>query len=371
MQQIFSAARIKTDPDSLTQYGRDWTRMVDPRPLAIVLPGNVEEVVALVKLANELAFALVPSGGRTGLSGGAVAGNGEVVVAFDRMNHILDFNPVDRMVTCEAGVVTAQLQQYAEQQGLFYPVNFASAGSSQIGGNVSTNAGGIKVIRYGMTRSWVQGLKVVTGTGECLDLNQGLVKNATGYDFRHLFIGAEGTLGLVVEVTLALTNPPKDPTVMLLAVESMNATMEVLKTFQQSLPLTAFEFFSDPALNHVLREKQLQRPFAAVSHFYALIEFENDAEATAELAMALFEKCMESGWVVDGTISQTQAQARNLWRLREDISETIARFTPYKNDISVRVSAIPGFLLEVEELVNGQYPDFEIIWFGHIGDGNV
>jgi len=367
----FGEGLVKTDTDSLQSYGKDWTSAYQPDPLAVVLPRDTGQVIALVKLANEIDFALVPSGGRTGLSGGAVARNHEVVVAFDRMNKILDFNPVDRQVVCEPGVVTEQLQQFAEQQGLFYPVDFASSGSSQIGGNVATNAGGIKVIRYGMTRQWVMGLKVVTGSGELLDLNRGLIKNATGYDFRQLFIGSEGTLGLIVEVTLALASPPVDPTVLLLAVPDMQASMEVLKLFQQRLTLAAFEFFSDPALQHVVEHKELQRPFETCAPFYVLIEFENDSDARLDEAMQLFETCVESGWVLDGTISQSVGQAESLWRLREDISETISRFTPYKNDISVKVSRVPEFLAQVDELVSARYPDFQIIWFGHIGDGNV
>lgn len=371
LQERLGEDSVKTDADALTEYGKDWTTAYRPDPLAVVLPRNIEQVVNLVQLANKLNFPLVPSGGRTGLSGGAVASNREVVVAFDRMNRILEFDAVDRQVVCEPGVITEQLQQFAEQQGLFYPVDFASAGSSQIGGNVATNAGGIKVIRYGITRQWVMGLKVVTGSGELLELNRGLVKNATGYDFRHLFIGSEGTLGLVVEVTLALTAVPRDPTVLLLAVNDMQSCMEVLKTFQGRLQLSAFEFFSEPALQHVVSHKGLQRPFETQSPFYALIEFENDSESRLDEAMELFEVCLEAGWVLDGTVSQSVGQAETLWRLREDISETISRFSPYKNDISVRVSKVPEFLSRVDELVSARYPDFEIIWFGHIGDGNV
>ncbi len=363
--------RVKTDPDSLETWGRDWTRFAEPAPSAIVFPGAVSEVQALVTLAAEKGIALVPAGGRTGLSGGSVAANGEVVIAFDRMNRILDFNPVDRQVICEPGVVTGQLQQFAEDRGLYYPVDFASAGSSQIGGNVATNAGGIKVIRYGMTRDWVQGMKVVTGTGELLNLNRGLLKNNTGYDLRHLFIGSEGTLGLVVELTMGLTRPPQDPTVLVLAVDSMNEIMEVLKEFQSRMELTAFEFFSEKAMRHVIAEKGLQRPFETAGNYYALIEFESRGDDTLDTAMSVFEHCVEQGWALDGTISQNSTQASTLWRLREDISETISRFTPYKNDIAVRVSQVPGFLDDVETLVNSRYPDFEIIWFGHIGDGNV
>ena len=371
LSEIVGEDWVKTDPADLQTYGTDWTRQFPVAPSVIVMPKTVAEVQAVVELANEIPFKLVPSGGRTGLSGGAVATDGEVVLVLDRMNQIVDFNAADRQVTCEAGVVTEQLQQFAESQGLFYPVDFASSGSSQLGGNVATNAGGIKVIRYGMTRSWVAGMKVVTGRGDLLDLNRGLNKNATGYDFRHLFIGSEGTLGIVVELTMALSAPPQDPAVLILGVEDMTQTMPVLEAFQNRLSLTAFEFFSEQALQHVIAEKNLARPFETASNFYALIEFEQRGEEDLEAAMALFEHCLEQGWIVDGTISQSLTQAESLWRLREDISETIAQFTPYKNDIAVRVSAVPQFLKDVDSLVREQYPEFEIIWFGHIGDGNV
>ncbi|MEX0618153.1 MAG: FAD-binding oxidoreductase [Pseudohongiellaceae bacterium] len=364
-------AGIRTDSDALARYGSDWTRFITPNPCAVVLPANTGEVQQIVRQANLLGFSLVPSGGRTGLSGGAVAATGEVVIAFDRMNRILDFNPVDRQVVCEAGVVTGRLQEYAVEQGLYYPVNFASAGSSQIGGNAATNAGGIKVIRYGLTRNWVKGIKVVTGKGDLLDCNRGLTKNATGYDFRHLFVGSEGTLGLIVEVTIELTTPPRDPTVLLLGLKDLDAAMPVLQQFRRKLQLNAFEFFSEKALAHVLEEKKLQRPFESVCDFYALLEFDNDGGQTLDIAMAEFEAGMEAGWILDGTMSQSGSQAATLWRLREDISETISRFTPYKNDIAVKVSRVPELLREVDAVVAEKYPDFEIIWFGHIGDGNV
>lgn len=368
---IVGEDRVKTDSESLISYGKDWTRAYEPNPAVVVFPVSIDHVQAVVRLANQQRYALVPSGGRTGLSGGAVAMQGEIVVSFDKMNKILSFDPVDRQVVCQPGLVTEALQNFAEEQQLFYPVDFASSGSSQIGGNVATNAGGIKVIKYGLTRDWVVGMKVVTGSGELLDLNKGLIKNATGYDLRHLFIGSEGTLGFIVELTLKLTSPPQDPTVLVLAVATMESAMQVLQSFQAKLPLTAFEFFSEKALAHVIAEKGLQRPCETVGEFYALIEFENIGELTLDQAMAAFEDCVEQGWALDGTLSQSSAQARDLWRLREDISETISRFTPYKNDVSVKVSQVPAFLREVDAIVSARYPDFEIIWFGHIGDGNL
>ncbi|MCP5166000.1 MAG: FAD-binding oxidoreductase [Pseudomonadales bacterium] len=371
LQDIVGPDRVLTDAESLEHYGRDWTRFHTPAPRAVVLPGSIAEVQGIVRLANCERLAIVPSGGRTGLSAGAVACKGELVLALDRLNQLGDFNPVDRTVRCGAGVVTEQLQQFAAGQGLFYPVDFASSGSSQIGGNISTNAGGIKVIRHGMTRDWVAGLKLVTGTGELLDLNRGLVKNNTGYDLRQLVIGAEGTLGVVVEATMALSSPPQNLAVLVLGVPDMAAIMSVLSAFRGAIELSAFEFFSELALSKVVEHQGLQRPFETATPFYALLEFEQPDEAAMEQAMTLFEHCVEQGWVLDGVASQSVAQARNLWRLREDISETITRWTPYKNDISTRVSQVPDFLAEVEAVVTASYPEFEIVWFGHIGDGNV
>lgn len=350
----------------LQHYGRDWTRQFAPAPSGVALPESVEQVLELVAWARERSTALVPSGGRTGLSGGAVAAHGEVVVSLEKLNRVLDFDPVDRTLTVQAGVTTQQVQQAAREHGLFYPVDFGSRGSSQLGGNVATNAGGIKVLRYGMTRDWVAGLKVVTGTGELLDLNRGLVKNATGYDLRHLFIGSEGTLGVVVEVTLRLTDPPPEQQVMVLALPRMDALMQVFASLRGSLRLSAFEFFTDRAMAHVLAHGA-QRPFKSDAPFYALAEFDADEPS----ALSAFEALSEAGLVVDGVISQSLAQGAQLWKLREGITESIARYRPYKNDISVRVSRVPAFLAEMDALFTREYPHFEVVWFGHIGDGNL
>jgi FAD/FMN-containing dehydrogenase len=371
LKTLVDTDKVRTDEESLETFGKDWTKIYAPKPLAIVFPKTTEQVQAIVLFANEQNFAIVPSGGRTGLSAGAMATNGEVVISFDYMNTIEDFNDVDRSVRCGAGVITEQLQNFAVDQGLCYPVDFASAGSSQLGGNISTNAGGIKVIRYGMTRDWVAGLKVVTGKGDILELNKDMIKNNTGYDMRQLFIGGEGTLGLITEATMRLARPPQDLTVLVLGVPEFEAIMNVLNSFQQKIDLTAFEFFSDKAMRKVVEHQDVPAPFETEAEYYALLEFEAISEGTIDVAMELFEHCMEQGWVLDGVMSQSETQAANLWRLREGISETIAQWTPYKNDISVVVSKVSPFLREIDEVVTKHYPDFEIIWFGHIGDGNL
>jgi FAD/FMN-containing dehydrogenase len=227
------------------------------------------------------------------------------------------------------------------------------------------------VIRYGMTRNWVAGLKVVTGKGEVLELNKDLIKNATGYDLRQLFIGAEGTLGFVVEATMRLDRAPKNLTAMVLGTADFDSIMPVLHAFQGKLDLTAFEFFSDKALAKVLGRGDVPAPFETECPFYALLEFEATSEEVANTALETFEHCVEQGWVLDGVMSQSETQLQNLWKLREYISETISHWTPYKNDISVTVSKVPAFLQEIDAIVGEHYPDFEIVWFGHIGDGNL
>ena len=371
LKTLVDAGKVLTDAASLETYGKDWTKHFSPAPVAIVFPKTTEQVQAVVRWANQHQVALVPSGGRTGLSAGAVAANGEVVVSFDNMNQILAFNEMDRTAVCQPGVATQQLQMFAEDKGLYYPVDFASAGSSQIGGNIGTNAGGIKVIRYGMTRNWVAGMKVVTGKGDLLELNKDLIKNATGYDLRQLFIGAEGTLGFVVEATMRLDRAPKNLTALVLGAPDFDSIMPVLHAFQNSLDLTAFEFFSDKALAKVLARGAVPAPFDPDCPFYALNEFEAGSEEVSEQALATFEHCVEQGWVLDGVMSQSEQQLENLWKLREYISETIAHWTPYKNDISVTVGQVPAFLRDIDEIVAKNYPDFEVVWFGHIGDGNL
>ena len=361
---------LSTDPGDLEHYGRDWTRRWTPAPLAIARPADIGEVQAIVRWALAERVALVPSGGRTGLSGGAVAAHGELVVSFERMNRVLDFDPADRTLTVQPGLPLERLQQAAAGHGLLYPVDFAARGSCTIGGNIATNAGGIRVIRYGNTREWIAGVKVVTGTGELLDLNRGLIKNSSGYDLRHLMIGSEGTLGLVVEARVRLTDPPPASSVMLLALPAMDALMQVFDVCRRRLALGAFEFFTDRALHHVLAHGA-QRPFDETAPFYVVAEFDAADEAQQAAALAVFEQCLEHGWVTDGAISQSAAQAAALWRLREGITESLAAHRPYKNDIAVRIGAIPAFMHQMQAIFAREYPDFDVVWFGHIGDGNL
>jgi FAD/FMN-containing dehydrogenase len=371
LEQAVAGLRIATDPTTLESHGQDWTRFRKPAPGLIAFPDSVDQVQRLVRFAAAEGIPLVPSGGRTGLSGGAVASRGEVVVSFDRMRKVLDFDPIDRAVTVQAGVVTATVQAFARDHGLYYPVSFASEGSSQIGGNVATNAGGIRVLRYGLTRDQVTGLKVVTGNGSLLECNRGLIKNASGYDLRHLFIGSEGTLGLVVEATLRLIDPPLPSRVLFLGLRDIDALMKVFGALRSALDLTAFEFLTDRAMHHVRKGKNLPAPFETACPLYVVTEFDCPGDEQEDKAMACFEGCADEGWILDGVISQSERQAAELWRYREGISESISHFPPYKNDLSVRVSLVPEFLRRMQALMQEVCPDFDAVWYGHIGDGNL
>lgn len=266
------------DADALQRHGEDRATAGQAAPLAVVLPRGTGEVRELVAFARAHRLPLVPSGGRTGLCGGALAAQGELVVAMDRMDRVLEFDPVGRTVRVEAGMVTARLQAFAAEQGLFYPVDFASAGSSQIGGNVATNAGGVRVIRHGMTRAQVAGLRVVDGRAEVMELNRGLVKNNTGPDLRHLFIGSEGTLGIITEVTLQLCAPPGPSQLMLFSLPGFIAVLDLLRQFSVSFEISAFEFFSHNALQKVLARTGGAQPLRE-GPFYAMVEFDRHGVA--------------------------------------------------------------------------------------------
>ena len=362
--------QVSTDPGDLEFHGRDWTRRWTPAPLAVAFPASVEEVVGIVRWANVHAVGLVPSGGRTGLSGGAVAAHGELVVSLQKLNRVLEFDPVDRTLTVQAGITLEALQQAARGHGLQYPVDFASRGSCTLGGNIATNAGGIRVLRYGNTREWIAGLTLVTGSGEVLELNRGLIKNSSGYDFRHLAIASEGTLGIVVAASVRLTDPAPPARTLLLALPDFVSVLQVFAQLRTRLSLQAFEFFTDRALRHVLAHGG-QAPFAEDYPFYAIADFDAAADSDEAAALSAFEACVEQGLVLDGAISQSDAQAAQLWRLREGITEALAPHLPYKNDVSVRLSAMPALLEDAQALLAREYPQFEVVWFGHIGDGNL
>ena len=373
LAHILEPHSILSDPESRDFYGRDWIKDFKPNASLIVLPESSREVQQIVQLCNQRRIPLVPSGGRTGLSGGATATQGEVVLSLERMRRIISVSRAERTITCEAGVALERVQLEATQHELYFPVDFSSRGSSQIGGNLATNAGGIRVIRYGNIRDWVVGLKVVTGGGDLLSINGSLFKNNTGYDLRHLLVGSEGTLAIITEVTLRLTSPPKDVVRVLCGLSSNEGIIPLLTFCRDKLRnLSAFEFMERRALQEVLTHRGLRDPLSQQFGCYVLVEVELNDPSDGDTVNTVFGEAYEKDLIQDVVVSESNAQAQELMNLRDLISETLSsHYTLHKNDISVPVSSIPAFLHELHTLINETYPSMRVVVFGHVGDGNL
>jgi FAD/FMN-containing dehydrogenase len=361
---------ISDDPSDLTAFGRDWTRIATPAPGAVAFPRGTAEVSRLLALASEHRVPVVPSGGRTGLAGGAVAARGELVLSLSRMRRMEPVDELGATVRVQAGAVTEEVHRYVAERGLLWPIDLASKGSSQIGGNVATNAGGVRVIRYGHTRSWVLGLEVVLASGAVLELNGALEKNNTGVDLRQLFIGSEGTLGVITAATLKLVRLPPPSHVALLAAADLASVLRIFHAARRSgLTLAAFEMFTDRCLARVLRHRKLRPPFARPATHHALVEIEGGPREAVEEWVA---GVVEEELALDATIAQSPAQAAELWALREGISESLgATGFPHKNDIALPIAELEPFCAELERWLAAEYPGWELCLFGHIGDGNL
>jgi FAD/FMN-containing dehydrogenase len=358
---------LSDDPSDLVEYGRDFTRVVAPRPLAVAFPKTTDEVSRLLAICDAERAAVVPSGGRTGLAGGAVAPSGEIVLSLAKMRRMDEVDRVGATVRVQAGAVTEAVHAHCAPSGLTWPVDFASKGSSTIGGNIATNAGGVRVIRYGLTRQWVLGLEVVLASGKVLEIGGALEKNNTGLDLRQLFIGSEGTLGVVTEATLKLAPLAGESRVMLFAVRDIASVLALFREARSTKDFTigAYEFFSQRCLDRLLSHRKLRPPFDAPSPYYVLIDVEGEIDAWVT-------GVLESGLVADGTIAQHSTQARDLWTLREGISESLSSTgLPHKNDVALPIAALDAFCKELEELFERRYPGWEICLFGHVGDGNL
>ncbi len=366
----FPGDLVSREAADLAEYGRDWTKVHVPAPALVAFPRNTAEVSRLLALCNEHGVAVVPSGGRTGLAGGAVAANGEVVLSLERMRRMDPVDELGNTVRVQAGAVTEAVHEHVRPLGLTWPVDFASKGSSQVGGNIATNAGGVKVIRYGLTRNWVLGLQVVLASGEVLELGGALEKNNTGVDLRQLFVGSEGILGVITEATLKLTRLPGKLDVMLFAVPDLAGVLRLFREAQAG-PFTvmAYEFFTDVCVARQRRHRSVRLPFETEASHYVLLEVErSEPDALETWQAALFEKEL----VLDGVVAAHAQQAQELWSLREGISESLAATgMPHKNDIALPVAELEPFSAEFQRLIDERYPAFEVAVFGHIGDGNL
>jgi len=378
LRTIVGEAYVLTEGD-LTGYELDWRKRERGKALAVVRPASTEQVAAVVKACAAAGVSIVPQGGNTGMVVGSTpdASGTQVVLSLTRMNTARALDAANLTITVEAGCVLQTLQEVCEQAGFLFPLSLASEGSCTIGGNLGTNAGGTQVVRYGNTRELCLGLEVVTAQGEVWSGLTGLRKDNTGYDLRHLFIGSEGTLGVITAATMKLYPLPQSQLTALAAVPSLQAAVDLLGLAHRHLSagLTGFEVMGQFALRLVVKHFPQQRvPFYESAPYCVVLEnsdTESDSHARSQLER-LLEEALEKGCVTDAVVAESMAQARALWHIRESIPLAQAQEgLNIKHDISIAVSRIPEFVAQADAALEQAFPGVRLVNYGHLGDGNL
>ncbi|MFP5467058.1 MAG: FAD-binding oxidoreductase [Gammaproteobacteria bacterium] len=381
LRAVVGAAHVLTRDDGtdLSAWEQDWRKRAHGKALAVVRPGTTDEVAAVVRACALAGHSLVPQGGNTGLVVGSVPDSSgqQVVLSLTRLNHVRSMDGANLTMTVEAGCILQTLQETASKAGFLFPLSLAAEGSCTIGGNLATNAGGTQVVRYGNARDLCLGLEVVTAQGEVWHGLSGLRKDNTGYDLRDLFVGSEGTLGVITAATMKLYPLPAAQLTAWAAVPSLDAAVALLGLAHRHLGagLTGFEVMGQFALGLVDRHMpQLRVPLWA-SHPYCVLLENSDSESEAH-ARTQFERLLESafedGIVSDAVVAESLQQAHQLWHIREAIPLAQAEEgLNIKHDISIPVSSIPAFCAETDALLQREIPGVRLVNFGHLGDGNL
>lgn len=381
LRQIVGSTHVLADGD-LSAYEQDWRKRVHGKALAVVRPGNTAEVAAVVKACAASQVSIVPQGGNTGLSVGSTPDNSgmQIVLNLTRLNQIRHIDKDNLTFTVEAGCILQNLQELADKEGLLFPLSLGAEGSCTIGGNLGTNAGGTQVVRYGNTRDLCLGLEVVTPQGEVWDGLKGLRKDNTGYDLRNLFIGSEGTLGIITAATMKLFPQPAAQLTAFAAVPNMEAAVRLLGMAHQHLGagLTGFEVMGQFALSLVVKHMpQLRVPFTDMGDeapYCVLLEnSDSESEQHARLRFEhLLELAFEDGCVVNAVVAESLTQAHELWHIRESIPLAQAEEgLNIKHDISIAASRIPAFVEHADAVLKREIPGVRLVNFGHLGDGNL
>ncbi|WP_434696337.1 FAD-binding oxidoreductase [Pseudomonas sp. Z1-14] len=379
IEHVVGAAGVVRDPALMASYLTDWRSAYQGQAALVVRPATAEEVAAVVRLCHDARVALVPQGGNTGLCGGSIpdASGSQVVLSLTRMKRIREIDLANETITVEAGVILQHLQEVASQAGRLFPLSLGAEGSCTVGGNLATNAGGTAVLRYGNMRELTLGLEVVLPDGRIWNGLRGLRKDNTGYDLKHLFIGSEGTLGIITAAVLKLFPATCSTATAWVALPSPQAAVDLIGHVRSLCAdrLTGFEMMSRQSLDFVLDHVAgCSDPLETKHPWYALIELRDtvpDAPLTLLLENGLAH-AFEQGWVIDAVLASSQAQAAALWALREGISEAQNHEGPsLKHDISVPVSRIPEFIERTDKALQQDFPGVRIVSYGHMGDGNL
>jgi len=377
LREVVGERHVHTDGD-LSAWELDWRKRYRGRALAVVRPASTDEVARVVAACAAQGVGIVPQGGNTGLVGGSVPDDSgsQVLLSLSRMNRIRGIDLPNSTMTVDAGCVLQAVQEAAAGQGMLFPLSLAAEGSCTIGGNLATNAGGTQVLRYGNARELCLGLEVVTAGGEVWNGLGGLRKDNTGYDLRDLFIGSEGTLGIITGATLKLFAQPAARMTALAAVPSMEAAVALLQLAQRQLgpSLTGFEVMGELALALVHQHfPQLPRPLAPSAWTVLLEQSDSEGESHARaLFEALLESALQAELVSDAAIAENIAQSKAMWHLRESIPLAQAEEgLNIKHDISLPVSRIPGFVASTDAALKAAFDGVRLVNFGHLGDGNL
>jgi len=376
LRAVVGAAHILTDPNDIAPYVTDWRGRYTGPALAIVSPGDTPEVAEVVRLCAQAGVAIVPQGGNTGLCGGATPTRGEVVVRLTRLKRVRAIDVANNTITVEAGCTLAAVQEAAAAADRLFPLSLAAEGTATIGGNLATNAGGVQVLRYGNARELCLGLEVVLPDGRIWNGLRGLRKDNTGYDLKHLFIGAEGTLGLITAAVLKLYSRPRQVATAWASVPTPQAAVALLTRLRERIGgrVTAFELVSRPSLELVLKNIPDSRdPLPGRSPWQVLIELSDTMESELDAALQdVLVAAVEAGEASDAALARSEAQAQAFWALRENISEAQKiEGVSIKHDISLPVSRIPEFIERCDAALATAFPGLRIVCFGHLGDGNL
>jgi FAD/FMN-containing dehydrogenase len=379
LHQILEQKFILTEDQDKAPYLTDWRKRYTGKALAVVLPKTAQEVAKIMQLCAANQIAVVPQGGHTGFCGGATPDDSgkQIVLNLKRMNTIREIDVANQTITLEAGCILQAVQEKAAEQDFLFPLSLGAEGSCMIGGNLATNAGGTNVLRYGNTRDLCLGLEVVTAQGEIWNGLKGLRKDNTGYDLRDLFIGSEGTLGIITAAVMKLYPLPISQWTTLVAANSVTSTIALLNLFQKRATslLTGFEMMTQESL--ALNEKhfpQMANPLKGNPPYTVLIELsDHESEAhVRQLLETILEEAFESGLITDAVIANSLAQANTFWQMREHITLAQAQEgANLKHDITIPLSALESFIQETDTLMRLKYPGVRIINFGHLGDGNL
>ncbi|MGB2041665.1 MAG: FAD-binding oxidoreductase [Porticoccaceae bacterium] len=376
LTQTLDSSVLFLGDDISDKYHADWSGASPCAPAALLKPKTTQQLSQIMALCHEHDQPVVVQGGLTGLAGGATPLSGEFAVSLERMKGIEEIDPKAMTATVLAGTPLQVLQEAADQQDLFMPLDLGARGSCNIGGNVATNAGGTEVIRYGMTRSLVLGLEVVLADGTVINAMNKMIKNNSGYDLKHLFIGSEGTLGIITRVVVQLQPKILACHTALCALKDYDSVTKLLTELKRSLGsgLTGFELMWDNYYNKVLEvDSELQNPFAEDHNFYLLVEYkDNESALGAERFEAELFGHLEAGLLSDALVAQSSQDAQQFWRIRDGIGELLQVLGPISNqDVSLPIADIGVFATHLETRLKAKYSEVSVLLFGHIGDNNL